>query len=198
MSTIATTTIISWSSLIISLISVFIAGATAWFATLRQPKIVGVLSGLEFKNFSSLGNGTVTDRKIVPFLFLKNTGARSAIIELLRLKFCFPKGDVYYAYPRSFNKTKSTEHFIGFALETHETWVNVFPFILRGRKYDKLADRQGEVVIEVKFINKRKWKKIQLNPFSFHAANEFLLQLRAGKSGSSFVWSDTVYSPDGC
>lgn len=156
-----------WIGCITGSLSLIISFAVSWFSVLRGAKVVGVLSGVEFKRFSSSRNGVVTDRKIIPIFCLKNLGARSVVIELLRLKFLFDDGGCYYAYPTSNAPDNGLKHFSGLPLISNETWKNTFHFSMKNESYEALTNRKGKIIIEIFPLGKKKWERMDINiPFS--------------------------------
>lgn len=180
-------------SLVVAILSLGITFLVAWFATLRKYKLVGILSGIEFKRNSSNKDGSVTDRKIFPFFIIKNIGAQSAVIEMIRLKFIFDNGKVCYACPSSKPQDNDERHFIGFTITKSESWANSFPFFIRTEDYNMLGSNKGRVFLEAKLLGRKRSKVVKTNVFSFYATKEFLLSIESYVgSKSSFVWSDTV------
>lgn len=199
---------ISIIALVLSGLAVLGTGCIAWFGSIRPTKIVGVLSGLSFKKqdyLNTINGDFPTHIKIVPFLCLKNTGARNAIVELIRIKFYFSDDDIYYAYPL----TRTEPAFVAIMLSANETWKNTCSFsadevtvneIYSGLKDQQEAGPKGKAIVEVKFVNKGKWKTIKTNDFNIGLKIEFLQLLNIGTYVASttvhFLWSDTIASQD--
>lgn len=187
------TNIISWLGFITGTLGLIISAVVAWFKAIRPAKIIGILSGIEFPRWSSIGNDSYGDKIINPMFFLKNIGVRDAIIELIKLRFCF--GNITYD-ARLFgrNQEKEQGHFIGMVLSPNGAWENDCAFALNRAQYEKLADSKGTVEVEVKLIGE-KWMSIKMNKFTFDIQKDDLFPSKINnKNFTHFVWSDTISS----
>jgi hypothetical protein len=174
-----TTNIISWIGLGSGVAGIIIAGAVAWFNTLRNAKVVSVFSGIDFEKNNILGSRDIKlTGVIVPYFILKNVGARPAIIEDIRLKFCF--GNIsFFAYPHArLNEEDIWRKFIGITLPFNEAWKNDMCFKSDAGKYQEITNLAGIVSIELKFINKKRWVSVKTNKSNFSFTPE---ELRVSK-----------------
>ena len=168
-----TASIISWAGLCSGLLGIGVSVVTAWISTWRNAKVIGVFSGIEFEKMNLLGKKDIKLTGVVrPYFFLKNVGARPAVIENIRLKFCF-SNTFYFAYATSNWVEKEIEKkFIGLMLPFNEAWENNLSFKSEVKNYHE--NLIVMVIIELKFINKKRWISVGTNDSNFFFTPEDL------------------------
>ena len=162
-------------SLFIAILSLFIAMGVAWFSVLRPSKIVGDLTYIGIKQFSSKRDGVVTKRLMVPKFWLRNIGARAKVVKDIRFSFVIDERPPVYIYPthavtkeiidgthagdNDFNQPGAP--FSGFVLTKDELWENNYVFNLKKDVAEKMIG-QGICCLEIK-PSSGGWEKVILN-----------------------------------
>ena len=162
-------------TLFVAILSLLISTGVAWFSVLRPSKIVGDLTYIGFKQFSSKRDGIVTKRLMVPKFWLRNIGARVKVVQDIRFSFVIAKREPVYIYPtqgvtkeiidgiyksdNDFNQ--SGQPVSGFDLTKDELWENNYVFHLKKDAAEKLIG-DGVCCVEIK-LSSGKWKKVILN-----------------------------------
>jgi len=175
------------TSLIISFISLYVAIRIAWETTFRPAKLIGILSHIIHLSKNGKDEDNTTMRVIIPKLLIRNVGARTTVIENIRLVFPVDAGGGtnIYAYPESKitlneifdNKNKYSENgkntfpvdidglFSGFALTKGEAWGESYSYLLQGGNHKDISGKLC-VSVEVKERN-RKWKQVEITDIDF-------------------------------
>ncbi|MGD9107892.1 MAG: hypothetical protein PVI75_01830 [Gammaproteobacteria bacterium] len=180
-------------AVIISFISILIAGFSTWWQFLRRPKIKGIFSEIAFERQGGGYKPTKLSNIVEPFFILKNIGARSAIVENIRLKFFFD-GESFYAYPYlkpaesivTWDDQKVKRHFVGLILPFNESWKCDLKFKLTNKKdFSNIGNLTGTVLLELKFI-KKGWVMVDTNTSNFSFTREEIQIDESWKRKSDF------------
>jgi hypothetical protein len=134
----------------IALSSLCVWASVAWKTTFRPAQLVGLLSSLAIFRLQQLGSGPLSDVVFVPLIWIRNLGARPAVVEDVRLRFTGEGGRRIYSYPgytltkedalkKELDRTLDGKReifpggdlFSGFSLSADEYWIKSYAFIFR-------------------------------------------------------------------
>ncbi len=159
----------SSASLLVSILSILLAGIVGWFGTWRKPKVIGVFSGMTFEKRNSPHSQNIKiTGDVVPLFILKNVGARPAIIEDIRIGFLlntkrFFRKPCFFAEPFSDSmEQKIEETFVGLILPFDGFWKNTLKFKMSMELFDNAKNKDINVFLEIKLI-KQHWIKVKTN-----------------------------------
>jgi hypothetical protein len=160
--------------LIISFFALLVSIGVPYFTYFRPAKLIGSVSHVVMWRFSSNNDGQITDKKLTPSFWLGNIGARSIIIEDLRLHFRDSNGIECNAYPvnsvpmeainlssefNEYGRLSLGGPFQGFSLAPSEKWQSSYQYHLPEECYDKLKG-PTEISIEIKSQGKNDWERV--------------------------------------
>lgn len=198
---------VAFGSLVVSILSAYIAGRVAWDTRFKPAKIVGAFPYIVTWTFLQGDGGKASDRQLVPMFWLGNVGAQSILIEDLRLKFRLPDGSSLVSYPSHSVPHEAIESpitfseygalsagmapFCGFALAGSERWTSIFSFHLNEPEHLQLKGNI-EVSVQIRAQGATKYKTVLKDRFTFGKAPfSWLNWLGAGGPEARYFYSST-------
>ncbi|MEW8232528.1 MAG: hypothetical protein AB2745_19560 [Candidatus Thiodiazotropha endolucinida] len=167
-----------------SLLSLYVSVRVAWDTRFKPASLSVVMPHFVFWQFSSYKGqsptGEVVSRKHTPALCIRNFGAKPEIIEDIRITFK-NNGNEVISYPVSVvsidiieapSKNRGNRElgegapFLGISLAANEEWKNTYAYSMKVADYEILVG-DVEVYVEVRTRNKKKWKSIYSDTYSF-------------------------------
>jgi len=174
---------------VISLVAFSMAAFTFWYCYLRRGEAQGCFSYIE------IPIGYVTASKVgispifKPYFFLKNIGAKSIILEGIKLKFSY-NGSSFYASPECVIGGGESNNFTGIVLSPDEDWSNSLRFkIQQGHQFKDIAEHQCTITIEIKPFRRNKWIEIKTNCAKFRFEQDELVSERLNPIYKFFLTS---------
>ncbi|MCX7139400.1 MAG: hypothetical protein NTW47_22990, partial [Proteobacteria bacterium] len=184
--------------------SLCVWAAVAWKTTFRPAQLVGLLSSLAIFRLKKSDSEALSDVVLVPLIWIRNLGARPAVVEDVRLTFT-GGGMRLFSYP-GYTFTKETalskeldwtldgkreifpheDLFSGFALSANEYWIKSYAFVFRDRgDLEKLAGMVG-IEIEIRLQKEARWRQVFLDRIDFGRAPGHLLPFAGRRTGSYY------------
>jgi hypothetical protein len=178
---------ISDISFIVSALSLYVAMRVAWDTRFKPPKLVALLSRISVWERGCDSDSVNRTRLMLPTFWIRNLGARPAIISNLRLQFACGEGQTVVARPEGkFLVSMLTQDtnvtfrekdkdifpidldalFTGFCLVADEVWEANYSFQIADDEYQKIHGRV-ELRIQVYLHGSRCWKTIEKTTFDF-------------------------------
>ena len=195
-------------SLLVSFLSLYVAGRVAWNAQFRPAKVVGVLKMLYIFCIKSKKTNVATDWLFVPHFWVRNVGARTLVIEDLRLRFAMPDGAEIYAKAESEVDVADLESasgetsvdqdnepmfpistfFGGFSLAAGEVWSRQIGFKFYGddRGCEQKLIGTIPVSLEGYFQTKKAWRPLLSCNMDFSLTPHHLLPWSGSKHSSYY------------
>jgi len=170
----------------IALSSFCVWASVAWKTTFRPARLVGLLSSLAIFRLQQPGSGVLSDVVFVPLIWIRNLGARPAVVEDVRLTFTGAGGLRMYSYPgytltredalkKDLDRTLDGKReifpggdlFSGFSLSADEYWLKSYAFIFRDLgDLEKLIDT-FEIKVEIRMQGETGWRQVFSDSIDF-------------------------------
>lgn len=178
---------VSFISLAASALSLYVAIRVAWDTRFKPPKLIALLSQIRILERRGDPDSSNRVRIMLPALWIRNLGARPAIISDLRLQLACGGGQTVVARPEwKFSVsmlTEDTNHsfhekgeeifpidldafFTGFCLVAGEVWEANYSFRIEDDEYQQIHGRV-ELRIQVYLHGSGRWKTIEKTTINF-------------------------------
>ena len=172
---------LSIASAIIAFISLIVSISVAWMTRFKPANLITLISRIDIWERNESDNNSAFGKKIlIPYFWIRNLGAKPAIISDIRISIELENGNVVRAKPESeinistlfedsnftfFEKDKESfpidleKLFSGFSLTARETWESKYYFYIKDNEYHML---KGKSILktQVKLFKNDKWKTI--------------------------------------
>lgn len=193
-------------SICFSLVALIVSGLVAWHTTIGPAKLVGALPYIIVWSFYDHPESKVSDRRIVPNLWIRNIGARPIMIQDLRLIYHLNQEEQIISYPTNSIpvdaiESPSTFHdygqlsmghapFVGFSLASMEKWQSNYSYHIGEEHYKKITG-PIRISIQIKAQAEPRWIKVFEETIYF---NRFILKgpfvIKRGTAGPEYFYSE--------
>jgi len=174
-------TAIATVSAVVAVGSLFVSAYLAWVTKIGPPRLLGMASCLALYTFTDERQGTKS-RFLAPAVWLTNVGARSMLVQGMRLTIQFDEGPAIELAPTHSVPSEAIEQlntfseydqvrlglspFGGFAVLPGERWVNNYVFELSAEEFARFRG-DGLLSLTVQKIGTRIFKVAISQKFSF-------------------------------
>lgn len=200
---------------VVSVLSFLVAVRLAWLNKFSPPRLIGVFPFVVLYTFSKPGDSGPDDSQsdffLVPSFWLTNTGARSMLVEDVRLVIAAAASTTLTLYPthtipltaidapNTFNDYEllrvGMAPFSGFSVAPAEKWVNNLAFALTSAER-KTLHKQALVTVEVRPVGRKQFKRVTQQCVAFgHGEFSWLQWMGIGGPSADYFYATDWRKP---